>query len=113
MMRRHYLALFRRLPQGKKCTEVSIFRKKDPVLAGRELEECLIVSSLKAEITHMYSIKAGRAEALGELRRQRIVYEEGHVPVSSGNWRSSTAAAANLSDWRISSISRSGYSSII
>ena len=31
----------------------------------------------------MYSIEAGRAEALGELRRQRIVYEEGHVPVSS------------------------------
>ena len=76
---------FRRHPQGKKCTEVSIFRKKDPILAGREFVECLIVSSLQAEITHMYSIEAGRAEALGEQRRQRIVYAEGHVPVSSGS----------------------------
>ena len=56
---------FRRLPQGKKGTEVSILRKKDPILAGRELEEDHIVGSLQAEVTHMYSIEAGRAKTLG------------------------------------------------
>ena len=55
----------RRLPQGKKGTEVSILRKKDPILVGRELEEGHIVSSLQAEVTHMYSIEAGRAKTLG------------------------------------------------
>jgi len=81
------------------CTgnEVGVLRYQNANLPRRELENGRVVGRLQPEFSHVQGIVTCRSKTASEPWRQRIVDKESQVSVSSGNWRSSTAAAADAS----------------
>ena len=83
-----------RLLKREQRAEVRVFRNQHATFFRGELEYRGIVRGLEAVLADMHRVMAGRAQAIREPRRQRVVDKELQAEATSGICRSSSAAAA-------------------
>jgi endonuclease/exonuclease/phosphatase family metal-dependent hydrolase len=82
---------------GEESSEVRIRGDDDATFDIGALQDLGVGRSLHVVVAHVGRVVAGRAQSLGEVRRQGVVDQELHATVLIGSSRSRTASAAYLS----------------